>query len=317
MKNRPVSLFRLAALLGAAAALFAASSAQAALPLGQLTNLSARAKLAAGQTLTTGFVITGQAPMRVLVRGIGPSLTPFGVTDAMPATKIVLAAITPAGPVKIENDHWYNPFGPRVQTERMKQLFLDDGECGFALDHLSRDAAILAELSPGSYTLTVSGVSATDAGTVLAEIYDTRPIISAQAGRLTNLSVLHNSTPAAPVLVGFTISNASYLLFRAVGPGLAPFGVAGALADPQLELFDSFGTRVISNDNWDAPPSDPTITRQTTQQAGAFPLTAGSKDAVFITPGQGRRPEGFTLRGSGVNGTSGMVLMEIYEVPVP
>ena len=40
------------------------------------------------------------------------------------------------------------------------------------------------------------------------------------------------------------------VIVRAIGPSLTDFGVAGALQDPTLDLYDSFGTLIVSNDNW-------------------------------------------------------------------
>ena len=132
------------------------------------------------------------------------------------------------------------------------------------------------------------------------------------AARLSNLSVLASSGPDAPLLAGVVSTKAMKLLFRAVGPGLPLFGVTGAVADPQLEVFDPQGTRVLINDNWDAVPAEAALVRQASLQVGAFPLIAGSKDAAITFPGTSLN---YTLRGSAVNGASGRMLLEIYELP--
>src|SRR5687767_6800060 len=78
-----------------------ASSAQ------QLVNLSTRGYVDTGDgALVGGFVVTGNAPKRVLVRGIGPSLTGFGVTGAIadPVLKIYRGSIVIA-----QNDNWSSP----------------------------------------------------------------------------------------------------------------------------------------------------------------------------------------------------------------
>lgn len=318
MKARLRSLFRPVALLGALTVLVSAPFAQAQLgPVpGQLVNLSVRSKLDAGKTLVVGFTITGTAPARILIRGVGPSLTPFGVTDAMPDPKIVLTALTPTGAVIVSNDDWSTPVQPLVTTDRVKQLSIGVQNIGFPLGIASKDAAILANLSPGGYTATVSGVSAADVGTVLAEVYDTTPSSAPGAARLSNLSVLAYSSPDAPLLAGFVSStSAIQLLFRAVGPGLIPFGVVGTIADPQIEVLNSQGTPVATNDNWDVVPAAGNLSRQASLRVGAFPLTAGSKDAAIALLGIGGLSTSYTLRGSGINGTSGMMLLEIYEVP--
>ena len=76
------------------------------------------------------------------------------------------------------------------------------------------------------------------------------------AGRLLNLSVRAPVAAAETLIAGFVVQGAAakaYLL-RGVGPGLVPFGVAGALPDPRLELYAG-QVRIGGNDNWEeAPP---------------------------------------------------------------
>ena len=55
-----------------------------------LVNISTRATLSAGQTLTSGFVVGGTVRRRVLVRAIGPSLTSFGVTNPLPTPTLTV-----------------------------------------------------------------------------------------------------------------------------------------------------------------------------------------------------------------------------------
>src|ERR1041384_5264622 len=110
----------------------------------------------------------------------------------------------------------------------------------------------------------------------------------------------------------FTIegSVAKQMLVRGLGPALSSFGVTGVLADPMLEIFHaSTGATVATNDDWGAAANATQITTAGTQ-AGAIPLAAGSKDAatlVAFTPGT------YRARLSGVAGTSGVALLEIYE----
>ena len=97
---------------------------------------------------------------------------------------------------------------------------------------------------------------------------------------------------------------AKTVLIRAVGPGLTPLGVPGALADPIIELFQ--GTSVIaSNDDWSG-----TQASSLALGAGAFALPAASKDAVLVktlTPG------GYTVQVKGKGG-AGEVIFEVYEI---
>eukprot|EP01035_Chromulina_nebulosa_P051197 gene51197-biopygen36117 len=82
------------------------------------------------------------------------------------------------------------------------------------------------------------------------------------------------------IISGFVIAGGATenLLVRGVGPGLASFGVTGALADPQVGLYDSAGRLVTANDNWSGATLATTATG-----VGAFALTTGSKDAALTT----------------------------------
>ncbi len=105
-------------------------------------------------------------------------------------------------------------------------------------------------------------------------------------------------TGADVLIAGFYVSGTGTktLLIRGVGPGLAALGVSGALADPLLQLFDSRGTLLETNDNWDAALA-PTFA-----SVGAFPLSAGNLYSVQV---------------SGVGGGTGDSIVELYELPDP
>jgi hypothetical protein len=132
----------------------------------RLINVSARVHVSAGEgTLIAGFVIAGNAPKTVLIRGIGPTLATFAVTGALADPTIaVMTANTPIA----SNDNWENG------TSTAAQIAAASARVGaFALPAGSRDAALLITLQPGAYTVLVTGVGDT-AGVALIEIYDTQ-----------------------------------------------------------------------------------------------------------------------------------------------
>ena len=112
-----------------------------------ISNLSARAQVgAASDILVAGFSIGGGANKTVLLRAIGPALAGFGVTGTLADPKLELFA----GPNKIgENDNWSTPIGGA--TPLTAGTFSSVG--AFALTAGSRDAALLATLAPGAYTV--------------------------------------------------------------------------------------------------------------------------------------------------------------------
>ncbi len=107
------------------------------------------------------------------------------------------------------------------------------------------------------------------------------------------------------------------MLIRAVGPSLAAFGVTGVLADPKLELFDGQSRRIAANDNWIdyvVPGySYADFFRVAFTQVGAFPFSgAATKEAalvVMLTAGS------YTVQVRSADGTTGVVLVEVYELP--
>lgn len=132
--------------------------------------------------------------------------------------------------------------------------------------------------------------------------------LSAQTARLANISTRGQvGADANNLFGGFAISGGSKtVLVRAIGPGLAAFGVPGTLADPTLKIFDSKNAVVASNDNWSAA-DNPTFTA-----VGAFPLPANSKDAVVVAT---LPPGAYSAQISGLGAdNTGVALLEVYDV---
>ncbi len=128
----------------------------------------------------------------------------------------------------------------------------------------------------------------------------------ADPARLVNIATRAQIGGAAGTpIAGFVLSGTGTktMLVRGVGPGLAGFGVSGALVDPRVELV-SGATTVASNDNWLAADA------ATMTVAGAFALTSGSKDAAFVTS---LAPGAYTAPLTATDGGSGVALLEIYD----
>jgi hypothetical protein len=174
--------------------------------------------------------------------------------------------------------------------------------------------------------LTLRGVSAAQAGAYDVVVTDALGAVASAAGRLTvgelapevarigNLSIRTRAgTGAQTLIVGFVVGGAGTsgpkpLLVRGIGPALAGFGVGGTLADPRLEIF-SGGTapvRLFDNDNWNFGDA------ATFAAAGAFPLTAGSRDAALYNGGLASAS--YSAQLSGVGGSTGVALAEIYDL---
>jgi hypothetical protein len=256
-----------------------------------LSNLSVRTTAGAGaQTLIVGFAVSG-GTKPLLVRGVGPALTQFNLPGVLSDPKLELYRDA----TKVaDNDNW---------------LAVDSATFGrvgaFALPNGSRDSALVVSLNPGSYTAQVGGAGG-GTGLALVELYDAAAGVA--GAKLSNVSARSQiSADNDTLIAGFNISGNGprTLLIRAVGPTLNAFGVEGALSDAKLELFGSSG-KLQENDNWDA------AARATFSRVGAFDLATNSRDAVLLVT---LPPGSYTAQLSGVNGATGIALVEVYEVP--
>jgi hypothetical protein len=252
-----------------------------------LANLSVRAAMAAGQTLIVGFVVDGGAKP-ILVRAAGPVLNKYGLTGVVdPQLKL----FTGGGTQVAGNDNW---------DAALASTFTILG--AFPFDPGSKDAALQQTINgPHSAQATATG-----AGAILVEAYDVGPN---DGRKLVNLSTRFQVGTGDNILIaGFVLSGTGtrQLLIRAVGPTLTNYGVTGVLADPQLSVFDG-GTAAASNNDWSSTLS------ATFTTLGAFALNAASKDAAIVVTLQAGKP--YSVQVSGVGGTTGEALVEIYLVP--
>lgn len=267
----------------------------------RLINLSTRAFLPAGSALTPGFYVRGTAAKTLLIRAVGPTLSLFGVGPALAEARLDVIAQDTATLVASNNDWGGGP--------TLRDTFASVGAFPLAAD--SRDAAVQTTLSPRGYTARITTGDTTTSGITLAEIYDTEPLATTSS-QLVNVSTLGFVGPGDQVLTaGFVISgNATKrLLIRAIGPGLAPFGITDRLADPQLGLVPLGGSEPIAtNDNW------PNLVNlhAAFSAAGAFSLMPNSQDAALVLA---LEPGAYTVIVSGVNASAtGTALVEIYDL---
>ena len=264
----------------------------------RLINLSSRAKVGTGESvLITGFVIGGTESKKVLIRAAGPALAAFGLTSTLPNPTI---KIYQSLSLIAQNDDW-----SKDDAAEIARLG------AFAFTAGSKDAALLATLAPGAYTAQISDPSGTGTGVTLAEIYDASLNPNADYQRLVNISSRGKVTPDDGVLIGgfiVTGNSPKTLLIRGIGPALTAFDITGALADPSLTIYQE-GKVISTNEGWANSSAITTATIQT----GAFTLPSGSKDAaVLIT----LNPGAYTAQiKSAKNASSGVALIEIYEVP--
>jgi hypothetical protein len=275
----------------------------------RLSNLAIRTQVGANAgTLTVGLTLGGGGTVGdkpLLVRAVGPTLAAFGVADTLADPQL---AFMTGQTISAQNDDWAGNTDIATASVAVG---------AFALaTPTSKDAALSQATASGGYTVRINGAG-TSSGVALAEVYDSSPsdTFSIATPRLINASALSLVGTGGDILIaGFSIlgSAPKTVLIRGIGPTLATFGVGGALVDPKLDVFQSgASTAMSSNDNWGSATNAALVT-STAVSVGAFALAADSKDAVLLMT---LPPGSYTAQISGVNSTTGMALVEIYEVP--
>lgn len=288
---------------------------------GRMTNLSTRAYVDGGaegvpQTpLFTGFVVSGQGSIPLILRGVGPTLSSFGVSGALNAP--VLSLYDSASPANLitEDSGWQTPVSPPAppwagRTSPVDATAADFAQVGaFQLLQGSADCAIKVTLPAGAYTTQVTEAGF-ESGVALAEIYDADP--TNPGTQLINVSSRATVATGSYVLIaGLVISGSTSetVLIRASGPALATFGVGGVIADPQLQVFDANQNLVASNFYWGGNPQ----ISAAASKVGAFewtdPLSADSAVLISLPPGN------YTAEVSSQSGGGGDALLEVYAVP--
>ena len=268
---------------------------QIATPSGVLGNISTRLLVQTGDNvLIGGFIITGTAPKQVLIRGIGPSLTHFGVSNAL--ADPVLELHLPDGSV-VSNDNWMI----NDQTQQSQQAIISATNAAPS-DNL--ESAMLVTLNPGAYTVILSGRNQTT-GIGLVEVYDFGLAASATLANISTRGFVNTGDNA--MIGGFIVipagSGSTTLLIRAIGPSLVAAGVNNALADPVLELHDSNGGS-FTNDNWQDDPN-----------AGLIPASLQPRDPRESATYQTLPPGAYTVIVRGANNAIGVGLVEVYALP--
>lgn len=253
-----------------------------------LLNISGRLKVQTGDNvLIGGFIITGSTSKTVIVRAIGPSL-PANIPSRLADPTLELH-----GPnnLLITNDNWKD-----TQQTEIRNSGLAPGD--------DLESAIFTTLSPGAYTAIVKDKNGTT-GVGLVEIYDLDAASGSKLGNISSRGFVQTSDDV--MIVGFILGHGTAsgkVIIRAIGPSLS--GIADVLVDPTLELHDSNGTLLMSDDNWKDDPS------QKTQIIATGLAPSNDLESAIVTtlpPGQ------YTAIVAGKNGGTGVAVAEVYHLP--
>ncbi|HEX8489381.1 MAG TPA: hypothetical protein VF626_00050 [Chthoniobacterales bacterium] len=259
----------------------------------QPLNLSTRVRVLTGSdVLIGGFVLTGPDSKTVLIRAIGPSLgsaIPGALSDP------VLDLYDGAGDLVTSNDNWKS-----TQEQTIRDTAIAPGD--------DRECAIVANFPGGgaAYTAVLRGKNGST-GIGMIELYD---LSAGTPTKLANISTRGLVDKGDNVMIGGFIVGGSEtgtakVIVRAIGPSLTELGVAGALADPTLELRDGDGTLLFSNNDWQDDPSQAAIL----SSAGLAPTKPRESAIAAALP-----PGAYTAILHGQNETAGVALVEVYAL---
>jgi hypothetical protein len=196
------------------------------------------------------------------------------------------------GSPTLSNDNWRTDQEAEIQQTGLAPT--DD-----------RESAIVKRLPAGNYTAIIRGAD-NSPGIGVVELYD---LSSTEPGELGNLSVRADVGTDDNVLIDGLIlrgGNPKRVLFRALGPSIKANGatIPGALQDPTLDVYDSNGAILRSNDNWHDAPNASDI------QATGLAPPDDRESAVLLT----LMPGNYTAILRGVNRTTGIGLAESYKL---
>ena len=252
-------------------------------PVAKFGSLATRAMVATGDAiLVNAFIITGPDPKRVIVRGLGPSLAlPMVLAD--PVIELRASDST----VIAINDNWRDTQEAEIIATGLPPT--NDLE-----------SAIVATLSPGSYTVVLRGINGTT-GNGVGDLYD----LSSTSSRLTAVGTRGNVLVDDEVLIsGMTMQEGGDILVRVLGPSLSEVGVVGVLEDPTLELRDSNGALLLANDNWRD------VQEAEISQTGLAP--SNNLEAALIA---NLPPDFYTAIAAGQANTIGIGYVQFYSLP--
>jgi hypothetical protein len=268
---------------------------------GLVANVSTRLPVGTDDNvLIEGFIVQGPvgSAKKIIVRAIGPSLLPFGITDALANPTLEIHDASNA--IVASNDDW--------RVTQPGGLITADQSADIATSGLAPsndlESAIIANLAPGSYTAVVRGLGNT-VGTGVVDAFD---LSASSPAQLANIATRGLIQPGDKLMIaGFIIQNGPVrAVVRAIGPSLSAFGITNALADTTLQLRDGNGALVVENDDWKVR-TDGSSQQAELEATGLQPTN--DLEAAFLTTLQ---PGQYTAQVRGKPETTGIGVVQVY-----
>lgn len=237
------------------------------------------------------MIATGTESKTVIIRAIGPTLSELGVPGALADPTLELYH---GNALLLSNDDWRNS----TQQAEIESSGLAPNK--------NAESAIIWRLTPGeNYTAIMRGKNG-QTGIGVVEAFD---LDRAAASKLANISTrgfveVDDNVMIAGLIVTPGDGASLNILVRAIGPTLGDFGVSGALANPTLDLVNSSGTVIRSNDNWKD-------SQRTEIEATGLAPNHDEESALMETVA----PGAYTAIVRGKSRTTGVGLVEVYNIP--
>ena len=267
-----------------------------------LANISTRAFVQTGDNVVIGgFIVQGAQPKRVIIRAIGPELTQYGIPNVLANPTLELYDGT--GALIASNNNWATTIiGGIITSNQVHEIQTS----GYAPSD-PFESAIIADLPAGHYTAIVRGVN-NMTGVALVEVYDLSPETNSILGNISARSFVQTGDDV--MIGGFTVQGTrpTGVLLRAIGPELSKYGVPNTLADPTLQLYDSKGALIASNDNWQHTTIGGIIAADQVGDILNSGLAPGDRNESVINATL--PPGSYTAIVRGVNNTTGVALLE-------
>jgi hypothetical protein len=259
-------------------------------PPAKFNSLSSRAMVGTGDGIVlNAFIVTGPGPKQVIVRGLGPSLTHFGISGVLANPTLDLRSSN--GTLIRTNDNWRD-------DPSQEALIIASG----IPPTNDFEAAMVVMLNPGSYTVVLRGANNTT-GRGLSDLHDLSPGVSSS---ITGIGTRADVTSSDILISGTVLQQGGNILVRVLGPSLTGAGIANVLANPTLEFRDSNGVLLIANNDWQDDP----VQAFTIEASGLAPADSLESAIVATLP-----PGTYTAIAAGANSGTGIGFVQFYRLP--
>jgi hypothetical protein len=263
-----------------------------------LVSLSVRGEVGTGDNIRImGFVLAGTGNGKVLMRGLGPVLSDWGITDSLlPDPVIELHKYRDPSNIKTggsdkdttgSNDNYSTQSQANIASINSARALV------VPLVNLHPNQAIaLPSLNTGFYTMWLKDASGlTGIGNAAVDLYDS------QGNTFTHVSSRGLINSAEPIFGSFQISGTESrrVFIRGRGPSLSAYGVTNTIADPKIVLYKYVNdpsdllatptiepTELASNDDYETNASSSAEVKSFSVSLHGWPELSSTEPALLV-----------------------------------